>query len=391
MNKFKKIVSMLIALTIIFCLFSQGANASGPASPLTFKDGKFKILVFSDIHDRGDESTWADQLKFFEAALDTVMPDLVVFDGDNAGAREEEMQKQCIARLISPIAQRGIYLAVVMGNHDGEEGDPLTKKEHIAEFQKYEKCLTVVGPDINGAGNYNLTISGTNNKPKYNLWFFDCAKETDINGYGYVKKDQIAWYENTCRELAAENGGQVLPSIVFQHICVPEIYQLLDSSYFPVIYGIKGHNNYGDRYWTLDNDNTTIEGNFWECPCPADYNDGQFESWLKMGDVRLAVFGHDHKNTFSGEVDGIRLMYAGGAGFAGYHNGLSEACSLITIDEETLTYERELIKYTDVVGTYAQSYSFDDYFEHDCWWNILKLDFSEFFKCLGYAVKSLFV
>lgn len=391
MNKLKKSFSILMALTLVFSLFSISANAATPASPLTFKDGKFKILVFSDIHDRGDDSTFADQQRFFEAALDTVMPDLVVFDGDNALASEKELQKHCIERLISPIAQRGIYLAVVMGNHDGEGGHPLTKLEHIVEYQKYDKCLTIVGEDMNGVGNYNLTIVDSTQNPKYNLWFFDCAKETDIEGYGYVNKEQIQWYENTCRALAEDNGGEVLPSIVFQHICVPEIYELLDSSYLPVIYGVKGHRNYSDRFWALDDDNDTIEGEFWESPCPADYNDGQFDSWLEMGDVRLAVFGHDHTNTFSGEVDGIRLMYAGGAGFAGYHDGLSQACSLITIDEETLEYERELIRYTDIVGTYAESFSFSDYFEYDCWWDMLKLDFSEFFRCLGLAVKSLFV
>ncbi len=390
MRNIRKLISVVLAAALFSSVLVFGANASTSYGPLKFNDGKFKILVFSDLHYRGDDEIWEDQLAFMEAALDSTHPDLVVFDGDNVNPTNAELQKECIARLVEPIAQRDIYLALVMGNHDEGTDNPLTREEQIEEFKKYDKCLACVGEDMSGEGNYNLTIADSATRAKFNLWFFDTNNDTHVGGYGYVKKDQIEWYEKTCQSLADENGGKVLPSIVFQHICVPEIYELLNSSYIPAINSSKGNGNFSDRYWTLDKDNDTIEGEMWEAPCPNDLSDGQFDSWLEMGDVQLAVFGHDHTNTFSGEVDGIRLMYAGGAGFSGYHNGLSEACSLITIDEETLTCERELLKYTDLVGTYAASYSFDDYFEYSCWWNLLRLNPDDFIRCLTLAVKALF-
>jgi hypothetical protein len=251
----------------------------------------------------------------------------------------------------------------------------------------------VKGPEgVFGVGNYNLVLKDSAGvKDVFNLWFLDSnAYDTENGGYDYVHDDQIAWYETTSAALAQANGGLPLPSVLFQHICVPEMYDLLVPSKLPGIYSVQGNGTYSDRFWKLDPGNSTIEGGLWEPPCPSGTNNGQFDSWKAMGDVRLAIFGHDHSNNFSGEVDGIRLMFAGVAGLAAYGNGANHQASLITIDEATQTAQRENIKFVDVVGPKFKHFGFFDYFEQDCWRSLLRFDPRPFIKCLKMAVAATF-
>ena len=39
--------------------------------------------------------------------------------------------------------------------------------------------------------------------------------------------EQIEWYKETSAKLKEENGGETVNSLVFQHIIVPEIYDVL--------------------------------------------------------------------------------------------------------------------------------------------------------------------
>ncbi len=396
MKRLQKTTCVLIALCLLVCASAFGASAyTNVTSRLAFVDGKFKTLVFSDLHFSSleDDAIFQDQFDFINAALDQAQPNLVVFDGDNVTASGKENQTACIRELLKPIAARGLYFAVVMGNHDGEQSDGLTRAEQMAVYQEYEKCLAVVGPEgVYGVGNYNIVLQNSaKTKDIFNLWFIDSNDYDRVHGgdYGYVMEDQIAWYEATSAALAAQNGGNPLPSVLFQHIPVPEIYDLLVPCKLPWLYSVKGHSSYSEYFWTVDKKNTTFEGGYWEKPCPPDYNSGQFDSWRKMGDVKLAIFGHDHSNTFSGEVDGIRLMYCGAAGMAVYGNGIKYQASLLTVDEASLSVTREHLRFEDVVGPAAKHLSFFDYFEKDCWWSLLKLDLRPLFRCLGLAFGSL--
>ncbi len=363
---------------------------------LQFRDGKFKVLVMSDIHfTTVDESStiYQDQIAYFNGALDLAKPDLVILDGDNVTAPTKEIQLACIDAILKPIEARGIYFALVMGNHDGEQGGGYGRAEQMALYQKYDKCLAVIGPDgVSGVGNYNILLQNTiGTKDVFNLWCIDSRDYDKAHGgdYGYVEDDQIAWYEATAAQLATQNGGKALPSIVFQHTPVPEMYALLVPHKLPRLYAEKGASSRSNRYWTVNKKNKTIEGGFWEPPCAPDWNNGQFESWKKAGDVKLAIFGHDHSNTFSGEVDGIRLMYAGAAGMQVYGNGINYQSSLLIIDEATQTVTRRLIRFIDAVGPVAKHLKASDYFEKDCWWSLLRLDLRPLWRCARLALGSL--
>ena len=86
------------------------------------------------------------------------------------------------------------------------------------------------GPDdITGCGNYNLLVwSSDGSRPVCNLWFLDSGTygEKGVSKYARVEQDQIDWYTSTAAALE-EQYGEMLPAYLFQHIIVPEIYDLL--------------------------------------------------------------------------------------------------------------------------------------------------------------------
>ena len=83
-------------------------------------------------------------------------------------------------------------------------------------------------------------------------------------------------------------------------------------------------------------------GTLGEAPCPPDQNGGEFDAWKQGGDIVAGFFGHDHVNTFTMEVDGIKLVQSPGAGYHTY--GDKRGGRLIIIDENKPdSYESECI------------------------------------------------
>lgn len=89
-------------------------------------------------------------------------------------------------------------------------------------------------------------------------------------------------------------------------------------------------------------DGAFIEGEMNELPCPPDAHGEEFESRVRTGDIAAAFFGYDHTNTFTAEIDGIKLVQSPGAGFHAY--GTKRGGRLIVIDEnKPYEYTSELI------------------------------------------------
>lgn len=373
MKTLRKILAVVLTMTLAFtCLPLAVGAVSGAKQPLRFnQNGKFKILVATDIHENEEnDAKSADALALLTNALEELKPDLVVFNGDNVTASSPEAQKATIRKIVAPVAAKNIPLAVVFGNHDAEYCS-LSREEQVRVYQEYENCRMVTGPaDISGCGNYNLLIQNSaGTRDVFNLWFIDSGDYAQEGGYAYVQDDQIEWYEQTSNALKAQNGGAVIPSILFQHITVPESYDLLEPVLLPGKGRVKGHDIYSNRFWKLKDSDTTT-GTLREGPCPPNINNGQFASWVKQGDVLGAVFGHDHINDFTGLVDGIRLVHTRAVGFKTYTDGVSQGVRLITLDENNLNdFTTEMHDFTDLVGK-SQSIKGFDRISKEMWWNV---------------------
>ena len=308
--------------------------------PLRFKDGKFKIMLLGDLHDcydmKNDNAAekMDDTLALIGKAVKELKPDLVVYMGDNARASTEYEMRAVISRITYPVSVSDTPFDLVFGNHDREcEVDLPTQ---LKLYREHENCYALNADDsLSGYGNHNLVIkSGDGEKDIFNLWFIDSHSlysDRSKSYYDAVHEDQIEWYKKTAKELADKNGGKVLPSLLFQHIPVPEEYELLrEAKPYEKLDSVQGHKTYSDKYYMLKPE---VEGYLGEGPAVPDFNSGEFAAWKETGDVLGAFFGHDHMNDFAGYVDGILLAQCKTAGFRVYTDGCRSGVRLITLEE----------------------------------------------------------
>ena len=311
--------------------------------PLKFKDGKFKILLLGDLHEHYDmhsdnAALQADDMtRLMTKAVNELNPDLVVYLGDNASAENELEMRSVISRIVYPVSLKDIPMAVVFGNHDRECGVPL--ETQLKLFQEHDNCyMTDTDEDITGCGNYNLLVKSSDGKKDVlNLWFIDSNhgyEDQSLSYYDNVHEDQLEWYKKTAKQIADNNGGKIVPALLFQHVPVPEEYELLrEAKPHELLDSVKGHMKWSDKNYVLKD---CVEGYLGEGPCSPCVNSGEFEAWKETGDVMGAFFGHDHMNDFVGYVDGIMLGQFKTAGFRPYTDGCRSGVRLITLDENNV-------------------------------------------------------
>lgn len=294
------------------------------------EDGKFKIMLFADIQD--NENVEATTLQIMNEALDKYQPDLVVYLGDNTVANGYENQYQAIKTITEPCVSKSVPYAIVFGNHDQEHD---VEKEDLLAIYREFGCLTYdADPEVYGCGNCNLPIlSSDGTKTAFNLWLIDSGSrnaDKTVGGYDYVHKDQIEWYEATEAALKAANGGVSVPAMNFQHIVVPEVYEAMYPA-FPITVG--NETTYAGTTYIPVPKFSTHTGFTLEPPCPPFVTEGQFDSWLKTGDIIASFYGHDHINSYTTNFKGIDITSVPTVGCNSYSNALNRGVGLITLDE----------------------------------------------------------
>ncbi len=338
------------------------------------ENGEFKILAIADTQDT--DKPQKEMLEILNNALDSVKPDLVVFLGDNTAGWWKGVTKEktatAIRKLIEPVDARKVPFAIVFGNHDHEglshKDNGMTEEEAkefmLSVYQEFPTCLAIEGEELTGCGTYNLLIKDhTGTKDIFNLWMMDSNPYYE-NGYGFVQPDQRDWYIKTSNALKETNGGVPMPSLLFQHIAVPEVYELAESSDSKADGYVHGNTAmFKDKYWKASSD--ILQGSFEEGPCPADIQHDQFQTWKDQGDIIGAFFGHDHPNDYLGELDGIKLGAVPAAGYYSY--GWKHGARTITLKENNLSdFETEILEADDILGyevkpTYKNKHGYYEY------------------------------
>lgn len=197
-------------------------------APLRFgADGKFRILHLTDIHEVDPEmdddedrripvKKSENTLSLIRRCIELARPDLVVFGGDNiSGYWQEftyEYMYKTVKKIVAPIAEKNIPLAIVFGNHDAEAQPQLpflAKENQICIYAEYENFRSTMNDeDVSGCANCSLPVlSSDGSRTAWNIWCIDSGdyiRDGGFNiikdaGYGYVKRDQIEWYERRAR------------------------------------------------------------------------------------------------------------------------------------------------------------------------------------------------
>lgn len=279
---------------------------------MKFIDGKFRILILSDIHTPYNMPVWTEN--FIRYAMETQKPHLVVLLG-------------------------GTAFAMVFGNHD-HEGLP-----HLSEDEAKDFLLSVYGESENCLAvgrDYSFNIKDSKGENDiFSLYFIDSGTYAKEGGYAYVQPHQLSWYKQEC-----DKNGK-LPSYLFQHIIFPEVYDLMYESKLPKKGYTKGQCIRGKKFYKFKADQL-VSGTMKEGPCPPDINGGQFETVKEKGNTVACFFGHDHKNDFDCDCQGIRLLAVPSPSFYTYGN--NRGIRVVTIHEDDLMrLDTKVIHYNDVM------------------------------------------
>ena len=314
------------------------------------ENGKLKILHIADTHlnydKHFDASVWV-----IAEACDVEKPDLVVLTGDNTHPNEDpEKTKKLINALMNIFESRKIPVAVTFGNHDSE-GGPMTR-EDIMEYYQTFSCVisTDNSENFKNCATFNVPVlASDSDKVNFNLWVFDSGDydEDEPRHYDRVRTEQIEWYKETAAKLKKENGGETVNSVVFQHIIVPEIYDVLKKSNSKQPYAIK-HIYNEEEFYMFDSEQVNY-GTLNEKPCPGYYNDGQFDALVDTGDVLAMFTGHDHTNAFGVRNQNIDIYTSPMTRYKGLAYTTQYGYRVVEIDEnDTSTYETRVERLYDV-------------------------------------------
>lgn len=329
-------------------------------------NGKLKIMQITDMQEVPNISR--DTIALLEAAIESEMPDLVVFTGDQIKGygvtykgMGEELENEVAAvldKLLKPVTSRGIPFAVTFGNHDRQVG--ISNKDQFNNiYKKLGNCIGKQAEGIDGGGTYNIPIySSDGTKIVNNIYLFDSG--TDAKGGGYEPFDEsiIKWYKKTRDELKDEAGNYV-PSIVFQHIPMDEYYKVLKRVSRFTKGAVRAFRTHKNEFYLIG-DTCNKDDVLLEPPSVPNANTGEFDSISECGDVMAVFVGHDHKNSFVGTYNGVDLGFTQSSGFNVYGNRTKRGVRIIELDEnnpkEYKTYTRT---FDELVGKKVSRPVFD--------------------------------
>ncbi|MBP3392112.1 MAG: metallophosphoesterase [Clostridia bacterium] len=306
------------------------------------KNGKFKIVIFSDIQETYPVHT--DTMDYINKILDREKPDLVLLGGDNhAGANvSKSVMKTYLNSISEPMESRKIPWAQVYGNHveGGYKANVAnlygcaTKEEQQKIFESYTYNVSKAG-NVYGVGNYVLPILRSDSeKIGFNVFALDSHSYTNENPGGqafedavFLKRgvyggilyptlryetfhfDQVRWYWDTSVALEAYNGAKV-PAMMLYHIPVLEFETVARN---PKETGMTGSNMDGTG--------------------PSEVYCGLFQTCYERGDVKGMFVGHCHRNDFVGTYMGIQLGFVPTIGSLAYYDADIRGARVIEIDQ----------------------------------------------------------
>ncbi len=274
----KKIVILLFVLSgcVPAAVFAQ--------KQFSFKDGKFKIAQFTDLHWTPRSLACTETEATICAVLKAEHPDIAILSGDVVTEDPAIDGWKSVIRIFD---EAKVPFVVTMGNHDAE---------HMAKDDIYDLLLEspyyagAKGPEgIMGCGNCVIPVYGSKNREKVEALLY-CMDSNDYQPnklygpYDWIHFDQIAWYREQSARFTKENNGSPVPALAFFHIPLLE-------------------------YNEIAGDGKTFGNNREGKVASANINSGMFASFIDMKDVMGVFAGHDHDNDYLGINKGIVLGY----------------------------------------------------------------------------------
>ena len=305
-------------------------TALNTARSIKFNNGKLKIMHITDTHMEDENINYT--LVLIAKACDIEKPHIAIVTGDNVLNYEDaEKTKSYISRFMEIFSSRNIPVAITFGNHDSEVG-PLSRRELMEFYNSFDCSVTSEnGKELAENGTFNIPVLSADGKDmKYNLWVFDSGDYDDEGHYGCVSAEDVKWYKEKSEEITRENGKKIY-SLAFQHIIVPEVYDVLKKVTKHKLYSFSHMYNKND-YYMFDPQQVNF-GTLNETPCCGFPNFGQFDAMVECGDVLGVFSGHDHTNAFGVKCKGIDIVNSLSTRFNGDRFSTMYGYRIIEVDE----------------------------------------------------------
>lgn len=352
-----RLFSLFLSLLVCVSLFAETpvarAAQSDAEDALRFgADGTFTVLALSDLQD-----TQHPTPQLLGAVTQTLQQndvDLIVLLGDQLEGNNPLLSlggahavQTAIERLMAPVRDSGIPFAAVFGNHDYDAPFPIQQQARL--YDAYETCRGVSfgeGLDKNGAFTLSV-LAHSGQEIAMQLYFFDSGSYLASGDYDTVSAEQVAWYSKKSASLRAQNDNQPVPAIAFMHIPLPEVYELFTETERGVAGAFKGVGVGKGRYY-LPDPARIFTGEALEAPCPSSRNNGLFDAFGQNDDVFLVLSGHDHVNSFIGNLRGVDIASVPGSTFTGYGSDDARGVRLFRFSEHNVKdYETTVIRFAD--------------------------------------------
>ena len=332
MNRTLKLFLALVSLCMTAFCFAQ-------KSELQFnKDGKFKIVQFTDVHFKYKNPASDIALERINQVLDEEQPDFVIFTGDVVYSAPAD---KGMLQVLEQVSKRKLPFVVTFGNHDNEQG--MTREQLYDIIRQVPGNLmpdrgSVLSPD------YVLTVKASSDAKKdaavlYCMDSHSYSPLKDVKGYAWLTFDQVNWYRQQSAAYTARNGGKPLPALAFFHIPVPEYNE------------------------AASDENAILRGTRMEEACAPKLNTGMFTAMKESGDVMGIFVGHDHDNDYAVMWKGILLAYGRFTGGNTEYNHLPNGARIIVLDEGVRTFTSWIRQKDGIVDkvTYPASFVKDDW------------------------------
>lgn len=361
-----------------------------------------RVAQFTDLHFSNESlcgySNDKEQrtINFMQQMVNETNPDMIVLTGDSLFGRSAltgMIVLDNLKRLISIMESLERPWMFVYGNHDSEELTEGSSKKELHEYllscnskyliygNEYSEPNTDDYRDVR-YGVYSVEIRDLDSKELTGAYFvFDNGYyDARISSYNSVSDGQINWYRKRVAELQNEyNGEGVIPSLVFSHIQVPEVYNAYVSAYvkknpndaaFATKYA-DGIFSEGEHEFVIYQDVSQISGDSdWvemiKIGAPQVNKTNLYDVMVELGSTKAVFNGHCHNYYFQVKSNGIIFAFATQTGFApaesinwdprmGYVYNFDSNLNLVksTVvneDEKDVLGEGLAIKYMDAIN-----------------------------------------
>ncbi len=247
--------------------------------------------------------------RYMRETVQATNPDLILLTGDLIYGQFDTATGEVFTSFVSFMESLQVPWAPVFGNHDNE--CPMGVDWQCEQLENAEYCL-FKQRELTGNGNYNVGIVQNNEilRVFYMLDSNGCGKASAASS-GKVKTtagfggDQISWYTDSVKNL----------KMISPETKISFAYHIQQQSFYDSFkkYAVETEGNITVRYGiNLDEAEGAYAGDFgylgaaMKGPWDTDYT--VFNDMKAMG-VDSIFVGHEHCNSSSIVVDGVRFQY----------------------------------------------------------------------------------